>query len=313
MAAKNIVLPPVLLESEQITEVQVAPVVIFQVIEAYLCRAEHQESVIGTLMGTVSSTGVATITSSFPVPYSDQDDVLAIGQDYHRDMVKLHNQANKDEVILGWFSTPMDAANAGERINEQSVMIHDFYAQECANPVYLVVDTLLGNEQLSVEAYITADAENEKVLDEEYAITHQFKQLPVAEYVAEHDAIALNVMTKQNKWAASGNNGDVLSVPSEMDALESAMKKLYSLLETSSKYVDDVVAGKIANPDSRIARHLADALNAIPHTKPHEFNKMFNNSLQDLLMVSYISSLTQAQLCMAEKLVNRQEAANQTA
>jgi translation initiation factor 3 subunit F len=32
------------------------------------------------------------------------------------------------------------------------------------------------------------------------------------------------------------------------------------------------------------------------------FEKMFNNSLQDLLMVTYLSNLTRAQLALAERL-----------
>lgn len=51
---------------------------------------------------------------------------------------------------------------------------------------------------------------------------------------------------------------------------------------------------------------LADTLAAVPRMRPEAFNRLFDDNLQDLLMVSYLSSLTRTQLAIAEKLVVRQ-------
>jgi translation initiation factor 3 subunit F len=67
--------------------------------------------------------------------------------------------------------------------------------------------------------------------------------------------------------------------------------------------VGDVVAGKTP-ADAKIGREIADALASIPLIRADQFDQIFNNGLQDLLMVSYLSGLTQAQLSMAEKLIN---------
>lgn len=50
------------------------------------------------------------------------------------------------------------------------------------------------------------------------------------------------------------------------------------------------------------ALQLADTLAAVPRMRPEAFNRLFDDNLQDLLMVSYLSSLTRTQLAIAEKL-----------
>lgn len=47
---------------------------------------------------------------------------------------------------------------------------------------------------------------------------------------------------------------------------------------------------------------MADTLAAVPRMRPEAFNRLFDDNLQDLLMVSYLSSLTRTQLAIAEKL-----------
>ena len=43
-------------------------------------------------------------------------------------------------------------------------------------------------------------------------------------------------------------------------------------------------------------------MSAVPHIKAGEFQNMFDSSVQDLLMVSYLSNLTRTQLAAAEKI-----------
>jgi len=79
------------------------------------------------------------------------------------------------------------------------------------------------------------------------------------------------------------------------------MERLHSLLETASNYVDQVVAGTIPADDA-VGRQIADTLASIPRIRPEVFDRMFNDSLQDLLMVTYLSNITRTQLTIAEKL-----------
>ena len=91
------------------------------------------------------------------------------------------------------------------------------------------------------------------------------------------------------------------SLTSDIAGLESSISKLQELLKTVSTYVDDVVEGR-TEPDITLGRRIADTLASVPRIDPVVFDSMFNDSLQDLLMVVYLSQLTRTQLAIAEKL-----------
>jgi translation initiation factor 3 subunit F len=101
-----------------------------------------------------------------------------------------------------------------------------------------------------------------------------------------------------------GHASDPGGAPAAQDegaALQHSMEKLLSMLETCSEYVDGVVDGSIS-PDDEVGRDISETLNSVPRIRPEVFDKMFNDSLQDLLMVTYLSNITKTQLLIAEKL-----------
>ena len=102
---------------------------------------------------------------------------------------------------------------------------------------------------------------------------------------------------------SSSSENTAVSIADELVQLEAAIERLYACIDQSAAYVQGVVDGK-AKADPKIAREIADALAAIPPMRAEQFDHIFNSGLQDLLMVAYLSGLTQAQLSMAEKLIN---------
>ncbi|DBA00199.1 TPA: hypothetical protein N0F65_007824 [Lagenidium giganteum] len=277
-----------LLGTEAVCDVKVHPVVIFQILDRALRRSEDQTRVIGTLLGRVEN-GVAEITNSFAVPHLENGDEVAVGKDFHTQMYNLHQRVNEHEVIVGWYATTTDGA---ELLDEYSCLIHDFYGSVCEMPVHLVVDTSLKADQLQVSAFVSSPLD---VV--ENALTNQFKQVPVTQKISEPEAIALSAMSKKDEDISAK------SLPSELGALEEAMQRLYECVDGAASYVSDVVAGKVA-ADVKIGRELSDALATIPLIRQEQFDQIFSSGVQDLLMVSYLSGLTQAQLSMAEKLIN---------
>jgi translation initiation factor 3 subunit F len=93
------------------------------------------------------------------------------------------------------------------------------------------------------------------------------------------------------------------ALPTDLEALEEAITRLHDVLEATADYVGDVIAGK-QPADPKMGRELAEAVASIPPMRSDVFDQIFNNGMQDLLMVSYLSSLTQAQLSIAEKLIH---------
>ena len=73
------------------------------------------------------------------------------------------------------------------------------------------------------------------------------------------------------------------------------------MLSDVEAYVHGVNAGKI-KADNELGRRIANVLGTVSRIDAGSFDKLFNNSLQDLLMVMYLTSLARAQLHIAEKL-----------
>ncbi|GLD97198.1 hypothetical protein PINS_up005881 [Pythium insidiosum] len=282
-----------LLSTEAVCEAKVHPVVVFQILDRALRRSEEQDRVIGTLLGRIEN-GVAEITNSFAVPHLVNGDEVAVGKDYHTQMYELHQRVNENEIIVGWYAT---TAN-GALLDDYSCLIHEFYGSVCENPVHLVVDTSLRADQLNVSAFVSSPLELV-----ENAAVNQFKQIQVQQKVSEPEAIALNAMATSDKKTQGEDAREVTSLPSDLAALEDAMTRLYECLDGVSAFVGDVVAQKVP-ADAKLGREIADALASIPMIRADVFDQIFSAGLQDLLMVSYLSGLTQAQLSMAEKLIN---------
>jgi translation initiation factor 3 subunit F len=275
-----------LLPTECVESVNIHPVVIFQILDRYLRRIEGQDRVIGTLLGSVTN-GIAEVTTCFPVPHSENDDEVAVGKDFHRQMVRLHQQVNPNEQVIGWYASAPNAVV----INEQSCLIHDFYRTECADPLHLIVDTSLANATLQVKTFVSSTYGVARS-----AFAHQFKQIPTTPLLRAAERIAIDHMVRQSCPGEEENT--------ELEGLEQSIFKLHSLLQKASDFVREVREGK-RPPDVQRGRDIQRALSCIPPLRPEVFNRVFNSELQDLLMVSYLSSLTQAQLVMAENLTHR--------
>ena len=58
-------------------------------------------------------------------------------------------------------------------------------------------------------------------------------------------------------------------------------------------------------PDVAVGRRISDAVTSVPAVDPTVFQKMFGDSVADLLMVVYLSQLARTQLAIAEKLTTK--------
>ena len=260
------------------------------------------------------------VTNCFAVPHAERGDEVAIGKDFNRQMLALHLRANHNETVVGWYATafPTSTNNNDETdydsnnncIADTSSLIHEFYAGECEDtvvdsPVHLVVDTSLVEDTIALKAYMSSAV----LLDGE-PLANLFHELKLVLKSSESERIVLDEMIKN---LGDGGGSDVIvtkeegkessksEVVSSELGLKCSMEKLLSMLETASEYIAQVVDGKV-EPDDAIGRQIADTLSSVPRIRPEMFDKMYNDSLQDLLMVSYLSNITRTQLTISEKL-----------
>lgn len=294
--------------------VQVHPLVLLHILDHHTRRQEEAGRVIGTLLGyrTYNATTgqtVVEVTNSFAVPHAERGDEVAIGKDFNKTMLQLHNRSNRKEMVVGWYATAASDPDAA-LISDTSSLIHEFYAGESeeGDPVHMVVDTRLSeaNSNLTITSYKSLP-----VVIQGEPVGHLFHELALSIQSNESETIALHEMISQQNGSSllgdnegeNGNkNAEQQSEGTESTAsLQISMEKLHTLLETVCTYVDSVVDGKVS-ADAEMGRQIADTLATVPRIRPAQFDQIFHDSLQDLLMVTYLSNLTRTQLTIAEKL-----------
>lgn len=276
---------------DTVSQVIVHPMVLLHVLDHHTRRQEISGRVIGTLLGRRDGKKVE-VTNCFAVPHAERGDEVAIGKDFNKQMLALHLRANRKEQVVGWYASASDDSAEGtpDLIADTSSLIHEFYAGESdeGDPIHLVVDTRLKDDSVSVRAFRSTP-----VMVQGEPLANLFHELSLSMESTEPEAICLAKMVSKD-----GSGSDDAS---SVEPLLVSMEKLYNLLESASNYVDSVVEGKIA-PDAEVGRQVADTLATVPRIRPEVFDKLFNDSLQDLLMVTYLSNITKTQLTIAEKL-----------
>ena len=279
--------PALLLEDaskkEGETCVVVHPVAVLHVLDHHSRRQEGR--VIGTLLGRRDGNTVI-VTNCFAVPHAERGDEVAIGKDFNKKMLALHMRSSK-EMVVGWYASAAD-----NLIADTSSLIHEFYAGECddGDPIHLVVDTRLLDSALQMKAYKSAPV----ILQGEH-VGNLFHELQLTLHSNESETICLHEMIHGGEKKKKDDSS------SENNALQVSMEKLYELLDRTLSYVDAVVDGTV-EADAEKGRQIADTLATVPRVRPEIFDKLFHDSLQDLLMVTYLSNITRTQLEIAEKL-----------
>lgn len=278
-----------------VTNVIVHPLVLFHVLDHHTRRQEDSGRVIGTLLGRRDGSTVE-VTNCFSVPHAERGEEVAIGKDFNKRMLNLHLRSNRRETVVGWYATAAsgDGDDSPELITDTSSLIHEFYSSETddGEPIHLVVDTRLLTDSLSMRAYKTSP-----IVVQGESLGVLFHEIRLSLHSNEPETICLNEMIQQGR---SDNGAGSMTKDASLE-LQVSIEKLHSLLAEALAYVDEVVEGK-RSPDSEIGRKLADTLASVPRVRPEVFDRLFHDSLQDLLMVTYLSTITRTQLTIAEKL-----------
>ncbi|KAJ3216810.1 hypothetical protein HDU67_008896 [Dinochytrium kinnereticum] len=268
----------------------VGPVVLFSVLDHYIRRPEEENKrVIGALLGVRSEDGAEIeIRNSFPLSHTESEDSVAIDPEYLQQMYGLHQRVNSKEVIVGWYAT-------GNVIDANSTLMHEFFTNETFphQPVHLLVDTLLTDGKFGIRAYSSSPL---GAPGSEYPGS-LFVQVPCDVKFIDSERSGLDIV------ASAKDQTTGASLLSDMDSLEKSVILIQSMLETVATYVAEVQAGNIPT-NNAIGRFLMDTISSVPRINVAEFDKMFSNHLQDMLMVVYLSNLTRAQLAIAQRLHN---------
>ncbi|XP_054260992.1 eukaryotic translation initiation factor 3 subunit F-like [Macrosteles quadrilineatus] len=264
--------------------VRVHPVVLFQIVDAYERRNGDAHRVIGTLMGSADK-GVVEVTNCFCVPHKEHEELVEAELTYASDMYEMNQKVNKMETIVGWWAT-------GNEVTSHSVVIHDYYARECSNPVHMTLDTTLSGGHMGIKAYL-----NVSIGVPGGKSGNMFTPVPVDVLCYEPEVVGIKLC---QKTLGVGSKKSVEPM-TDLALIAEASQKLTSLLDHVLAYVDDVLANRKA-PDNTVGRALLDMVHSVPTMTPEQFEHMFNSNIKDLLMVITLCQLTKTQLQLNEKL-----------
>jgi len=270
------------------------PVVLFNVLDHYIRRNEDQDRVIGTLLGITNDFGVVEIRNSFAVRHFEKDQVGLLA-DFLNSVLKLHLRANPKEVIVGWYTTGTEIHNS-ITTKSNDIFFNEFFSKESQHtPIHLTVDISLLGTGMGIKAFIISPL---SLPSAEKPLVAQFQpvKLNIETFDAEKTAVEVLMQAK----AESSNQTTALS---ELGNVEASITQISKMLDSLTEYVDKIVAGEIPH-NSKIGRFLSSTVSSLTKIDPQVFDKMFNNSMQDLLMVVYLTNLTRTQLALTEKLQN---------
>jgi translation initiation factor 3 subunit F len=222
--------------------------------------------------------------------------VVEFDSKYHKQMYSLHRRNNKKEVVVGWYTT---TTSQGQFITDNSSLINDIYAKECHQPVHLVVDTTLMGDNMDIRGFVSRT-----VAVGGEALAASFQEVRVDVGASEAEATCLYHMINSQEGEKWADSSIVSTLPSSTRGVEDAVLQLQKVLDSAQAYVDAVVDGNTKATVSReIGIALADTLNTFAAQKAsaHQAGAM-QTRVQDLVMVSYISTLAQTQALISEKL-----------
>lgn len=199
--------------------------------------------------------------------------------------MEMHLRVTRAERLVGWYIT-------GSALDKPAALIHSFFARETGaglDTVCMLVDASLEQDTVPLRAYVDRAVGLGDVYGTSFLPAFvQVSSLPEFES-------ALNLAKKA---PVPG-----LSVPIEDDLslLEQSIDKLTTNLESVQTYVSDVIAGK-RKADKKVGRYIMDTLSSLPRIESEQFQEHFTRSLQDILMVVYLSNVTRKQLQISEKI-----------
>jgi len=274
-------------------EVNIHPVAIFNIVQAFERRSEKFDTILGTLLGVRTADSIE-VFDSFVVPHSTHSDaLLSINVDYASAMANFYRKVNSSQTTVGWYSTGSDMISGAN-------LIHEFYTHETKNPVYIVVDTGLKNDsRFQIKAYIgfvfgVKEAGKDKMKNHGTIFT----PIPVRIVTYDEEKSAIDLY-QGGKFSKNFR----IKPPGELEQVQHSLEKLLFMLKQLTSYVDDVLAGKKPS-DPQVGRMLMNLINTVPKVDSKELENMINTNMNDLLMIQYLSKAVKAQLMLNEKLTS---------
>ena len=270
----------------------VHPIVVFGILDHYIRRQEGQERVIGTLLGHLDEeTGVVEVSNAYAVPHTESGGEVAVGQAFNKSMFGLLSRVNPEERVVGWYAT----GGGGAVQDDGTALIHDFYSRECAAPVHVVVDaSLRDGKGVETAAYHRGPPGAD-------GAAAAFAPVPSSLTFSDGEKVCIDRMIRGQGDEPFAAAESLAELPSDADDVRDDFQGLLGQIDEILAYAKKCKSGEVT-PDPAVARCIGEALAALPKIEPGVLDGSKNVDAQDIVMVSYLASITKAQLAIAAKI-----------
>jgi translation initiation factor 3 subunit F len=264
---------------------------IFSILDHALRRDPSSHRVIGALLGVRSEDGMEVeVRNCFAIPHTETEEQVEVDVEYQKNMLSLQLKANPREVLLGWYTTSLE-------LNNFSALIQNFFASPETGTfpfpaVHLTVSTEAG-KQIDARTYISAPV---GVNAERAAESCLFIPVPYEIRYSEAEKSGLELIS-----GAKDSENRAAPVVTDIEGLERAIDTTLDLLERVSEYVSSVLDEE-REPNNALGQFLMNALSLAPKVDVADIERDFNNHVQDILVVSYLTNTIRTQIDLSQRL-----------
>ena len=219
-------------------------------------------------------------------------------------MYAAHRRISKKEEVVGWYSTT--AGKEPKLITNTSSVINNFYTKQCDDelPIHLVVDSTLSGDTMGIRGFVA-----KAITLDDQTFADMFEEVAVEVVMSDAETTAIfHMMLGENK-SESGSvpmqaweNTDIVSmIPSNTESITTTVELLLKTIDELSAYVDNVVDGK-ADSMPAVGVALSQALASLQNYNKDQISAQLQDKVQDLAMISYLSTLLKTQLKVSDKI-----------
>merc|ERR1712151_879585 len=229
------------------------------------------------------------ITNCFAVPFEEDPrdpQVWFLDHNFHETMYAMFKKVNAKERVVGWYST-------GPKIKPSDLSIHELYRRYCPEPVLVVMDVQPKDLDLPMEAYYSVQ---EQTSDEVFKRT--FLHVPSSVGAFEAEEVGVEHLLRDIK------NASASTLAVRVGDKISALKGLSMRLAEISKYLSQVVAGKLPM-NEEIIYQLQDIFNLLPDQDSEELVKSFAMETNDMMLALYLGSILRSTVALHNLINNK--------
>eukprot|EP01024_Parvocaulis_polyphysoides_P076671 TRINITY_DN9995_c0_g1_i1.p1 TRINITY_DN9995_c0_g1~~TRINITY_DN9995_c0_g1_i1.p1 ORF type:complete len:342 (-),score=60.53 TRINITY_DN9995_c0_g1_i1:168-1163(-) len=272
--------------------VVVHPLVLLSVVDHYNRVAkDSKKRVVGVLLGN-SSKGQVDITSSFAVPFEEDEKdpkIWFLDHSYLENMFRMLKKVNAREKIVGWYHT-------GPRLKECDLDINELISKFVPNPVLVICEVTPKELGLPIHGYCSIDEIKEDGTEKAKKV---FTNILTEVGRTEAEEIGIEHLLRDVKDATVG------TLSTQISAKLLALKGLASRLRDIKEYMDMVVQGTLP-VNHEISYKLQDIFNLLPNMNVQELARSLTVKSNDMEMSIYLSSVIRTVIALHNLVENKE-------